>query len=229
MDNELANKKYVDDTVVESNILRFNQLLENYLKVAVGNDTYNLTRYDKIQITFTKKIKAPNNGGYFLQNWKIKCSAKNGNGKISKFINSTKISSPTGDSGATSLPPIGDSFMYIETSSNNEGENTFCSFELTDIIQNSNLTFYYNRFSILTNDSLKSMGRLRIQFLLKDDTWSTRYNLAKNDRYSDSSTDWTLVNLYFTVGNYGIRLNHDQIDTAHSDMSFSNIALTHFV
>ena len=56
-----------------------------------------------------------------------------------------------------------------------------------------------NRISILTNDSIKSMGRFRIQLLLADNTWTTRYKIPKNDRYSDSSTDWTLVSLYFTV------------------------------
>ena len=39
--------------------------------------------------------------------------------------------------------------MYIETSSNNHGhERVFVSWERTDIIQISNITFYYNRFSI---------------------------------------------------------------------------------
>ena len=31
--------------------LRFDQTLENYLEVSVGNDIYNLTKYGKIQIT----------------------------------------------------------------------------------------------------------------------------------------------------------------------------------
>ena len=44
-DNELTNKKYVDDSL--GNVLRFNQTFENYLKKSVGNDTYNLTKYDK--------------------------------------------------------------------------------------------------------------------------------------------------------------------------------------
>ena len=120
--------------------------------------------------------------------------------------------------------------MYIETSSNNHGnERIFVSWERTDIIQISNITFYYNRFSILTNDSKKSMGRFRIQLLLEDNTWSTRYNIPKNDRYSDSSTQWTLVNLNFTIENYGIRLIYDQIDTPHADICFSNITITHSV
>ena len=55
----------------------------------------------------------------------------------------------------------------------------------TDIIQITNITFYYNRYSILTNDSMKSMGRFRLQLLLSDNTRSTRYNIPKNDRYSN--------------------------------------------
>ena len=228
-DNELANKKYIDDEIDKNTIVRFNQTLENYLKVSVDNDTYNLTKYDKIQIIDTTSIKSPNTGGYLLQNWNIKCNDKNNNGKIQNFIRSIKTNSPTGDSGATALPPIGDSFMYIETSSNNHGNNVFVSFERTDIIQISNITFYYNRFSILTNDSLKSMGRFRIQLLLENNTWSTVYTIDKNTQNSDNSTDWTLLNLDFTTENYGIKLIYDEIDTAHADMCFSNITITHSV
>ena len=161
-DPELSNKKYVDDSIGEVTIARFNQTLQNYLKVSVGNYTYNLTKYDKIQITDTTINKYPNTGGYLLQNWVTKCNDKNNHGKIQNFIKSTKTNSPTVYSGAKSLPLIGNSFMHIETSSNNHGNNVFVSSERTDIIQISNITFYYNRFSILTNDSLKSMGCLKI-------------------------------------------------------------------
>ena len=173
-DNELANKKYDDDSIGEGTLLRFSQTLENCFKVSVGNDTYNLTKYGKIQIIDTTINKYPNTGGCVLQNWVMKCNDKNNNGKIQNFIKSTKLNSPTGYSGATSLALIGNSFMYLETSSNNHGNNVFVSFERTDIIQISNIKFYYNRFSILTNDSLKSMGHFRIQVLLEDNTWSTR-------------------------------------------------------
>ena len=73
------------------------------------------------------------------------------------------------------------------------------------------------------------MGRFRIQLLLEDNTWSTRYNIPINDRYNDSSTDWTVLNLFFTEENYGIKLIYDQIDTAHADMCFSNNTKTHSV
>ena len=100
LDNEQANKKNIDDLIGEGTIVRFNQTLENYIKVSVGNDTYNLPKYDKIEITDTKIIKYPNTGGYLLQNWIIKWNDKNNNGKIENFIKSTKTNSPTGYCGA---------------------------------------------------------------------------------------------------------------------------------
>ena len=42
-DNELANKIYIDDSIGECTIVKFNQTLENYLKVSVANDVYILT------------------------------------------------------------------------------------------------------------------------------------------------------------------------------------------
>ena len=87
---------------------------------------------------------------------------------------STITNSPTNGSGATSLPPIGIAFMHSETSLNNHGhEKVFASWERTDVIQITDKTSHYIRFSILTNDSLKSIVRFTIQMLLKDNTWST--------------------------------------------------------
>ena len=103
------------------------------------------------------------------------------------------------------------------------------SWERTDIIQVISITFYYNRFSILTNNNLKAKGRFRIQLLLGDNTWSTQYTIAKNTHYSDTSTDWTLLSLDFTIENYGIKLVYDQIDKPLADMCFSNITITHSV
>ena len=227
-DNHVSNKKYIDDQLDKNTIVRFNQTLENYLKVSIGNDTYNLTKYNKIQITDTTIIKYPNNGGYLLQNWNIRCNDKNNNGKIQNFLRSTKTNSPTGSSGATVLPPIGDSFMFIETSSNNYGNNVFVSFERTDAIQISNISFYYNRYSS-SNQNLRAMGRFRIRLILGNNSWSTQYTINKNSQYSDNSTDWSLLNINFTTENYGIRLIYDQIESAHADICFSNITITHSV
>ena len=110
--------------------------------------------------------------------------------------------------------------MYIETSSNNNGKNVFVSWERTDILQRTNIPFHDDRFLNLTSDTLKAMGRFRIQLLLKDNIWSTRLNIPKNERYSNSSTQWLIVNLKFTVDKYGIKLKYDEIDAPHPDMCF---------
>ena len=62
-DNESAVKKFVDDSIGEGKVLRFNQTLKNYLKTFVGNDNSNLTEDEKIQFTDTTVSKHTNTGG----------------------------------------------------------------------------------------------------------------------------------------------------------------------
>ena len=224
--NHVINKKYVDDQLDKDTIVRINDdSNDRYLKAKINNSTYNLQIYNKIILTDTTTMKNSINGGYLLPSWRIFCNDRNNNGKIQNFIRSTKTSSPTNNSGATVIPPIGDSFMYIETSSNNFGPNVFCSWERTDIIQISNITFYYNRFSI--QGDLRSMGRFRIQILTKDNVWLTKFNIPKNSQFSTLSSDWIILNLNITDENYGVKFIYDQIDSAHADMCFSNITITH--
>ena len=53
------------------------------------------------------------------------------------------------------------------------------------------------------------MGRFRIQLTLEDITGTTRYNIYENDRYSDTSTQWTKLSLIFFEENYGNNLIFD--------------------
>ena len=226
-DNESSTKKYFDVSIGEGTIVRFNQTLENYLKVSVGNDPYNLTKHEKIQITDTTEIKFPNIGSDLLQKWFIESNNKKIDSKVGNFIKSIIKKSPTGPSGATTLPPIGKNFMYIETSSNIHGsDNIFVLFERTDIIRSSNITFSYNKFSILTNDFDKPLGTLIIQLLLEDITWSTLCKVPTKIRYSELLTDWTLVSFNFAIQKCGIKLIYGQKDTSRADMCFSNTTIT---
>ena len=95
-DEELSNKKYVDDSIGEGTIVRFNRSLQNYSNVSVGNDKYHLTKYDKVQITDTTIIKYPITGGYLLQKWVLECNDQNNSGNLQKFPKSTKTNNPTG-------------------------------------------------------------------------------------------------------------------------------------
>ena len=70
-DNEVSNKKYIDDELNKNTIVRFNQTIQNNLKVSVGIDTKNLTKYNKKHLTDTTTMKARNTGGYLLPYWKF--------------------------------------------------------------------------------------------------------------------------------------------------------------
>ena len=67
-------------------------------------------------------------------------SRDNNIGNIHTFIKSTKTNSSS-HFRATTLLPIGDSFMYLQTSSNIHGKNAFVNWEKIDIIQIANITF----------------------------------------------------------------------------------------
>ena len=98
-----------------------------------GNDTYYLTKYDKIEIIDTTIIKHGNEV-YLPPRRKVISNDKNNIGVTTNFLRALKTNSPTSDSGATSLPPFGFASMYVETSSNKHGpERMFVSFERTDI------------------------------------------------------------------------------------------------
>ena len=75
------------------------------------------------------------------------------------------------------------------------------------------------------------MGRFRIQLLLEDNSWSTQYTIAKKSNYSKSPTEFRMefVKFRFYCGKYCIKVICDEIDTAHADMCFSIITLTHSV
>ena len=224
--NHVTNKKYIDDQLDKNTLVRLNDdSNDRYLKVNINNTIYNLQIYNKIVLTDTTIIKFPNNGDSLLPNWRLSCNDRNNNGNINSFSRSTKTNSPTGNSGATVQPPIGDSFMFIETSSNNFGPNVFCSWERIDIIQVSIITFYYNRFSI--QGDFRAMGRFQIQILTKDNVWLTKFIIAKNTQFSNTATDWIILNLNITDENYGVKFVYDQIDSAHADMCFSNLLISH--
>ena len=226
-DNRVCNKKYVDDEIDKNTLVRFNQTLTNYLKVSVGNNIYHLSKYNKYYLTDITRMIAPNSALDLMQRWIIECNDKNNNGKITNFIKSTKTSSPTDISGAENLPPIGNSFMYIETSGNNNSE-AWVKLKRTDIIQISNNSFYYNRFSS-SDSNFRWMGRLSISILLDDDTWINKYVIQENTHYSNTPSEWALLSLDITEENYGIQIIYDRIRSAHADMCFSDITITHSV
>ena len=78
-DNHVTNKKFIDDELDKNTLVRFNQTLKNYLKVSVGNDIYNLTKYNKILLLDVTEIRYPQFGNNLLPNWKSYCNNRTTN------------------------------------------------------------------------------------------------------------------------------------------------------
>ena len=173
--------------------------------MTVGNGTYIFIKYDKIQIMDVTEFRYPIKGDNLLSKWKIKSLNKNNGADVGNFLKSTITFSPKSQSRATNLPPNGSAFIYVETSSKKYGNIVFVRFERTDLIQITIKSLYFIKFSSLIRGSLNSMDRFRLQLILEDNTWSTRYNIPITDRYSDSSKDWTLLILNFTLSKLGIK------------------------
>ena len=101
-DDQLTNKKIIDDSLSGDVLrlsLRFNQTLESYLKVSVGNESYSLTKFVEIQIRDKTEIHFSNIRSNLLQKLIFEKTESNGS-QIGHFIESTKLNSQTSYSGA---------------------------------------------------------------------------------------------------------------------------------
>ena len=73
------------------------------------------------------------------------------------------------------------------------------------------------------------MGKFEI-LLLRNGVWEIEYTMNKDTNFSTLSTDWTLFNMnIISQPNYGIKLVYSSTNTAHADMCFSDINLTHSI
>ena len=124
-DSELSNKKYVNDSKAESTIFRLNQTIGIFLTVSVGNTVYILRKWKKEQIFDIAIINYPQSDGYLLKKTKKECYDKSSSRKLQNFVKSAKTAGPSGNTGATTLPWIGDWFLYIKTNCNQFGEVVF--------------------------------------------------------------------------------------------------------
>ena len=61
-------------------------------------------------MTDLRALIFPKIGKNLPQKWTIKCNNETNDGRVVNFIKRTKTSSPTGNSGATTLPPMGNFF-----------------------------------------------------------------------------------------------------------------------
>ena len=72
------------------------------------------------------------------------------------------------------------------------------------------------------------MGRFRIHSLIDGQLEPEDMN-DKTGNHGATTTEWTLLYLYFRHSNYGTKFVFDQIDTPDADMCFTKIMIIHSV
>ena len=85
-ENEFISRKSLYVELNKETILRFIQSLESCLKKSVGDDVYNLAKYNKILITDKTFIKTGMSGKYLLPYQKTFWNDRNNNRKIQNFF-----------------------------------------------------------------------------------------------------------------------------------------------
>ena len=106
------NKNYVNDTIRDGTLVRFNATLENNLKIALADSDFNLKKHNTEKNIDTSFKINPNSGGFLLQQWNKSCNDEENKRKLTNLIRSTRRTSPSPDSKASSLSPFGDRYMF---------------------------------------------------------------------------------------------------------------------
>ena len=162
MDEEVS-KKIFDDELDHKTVPTFLQTLQNCLKVCAGKNADNLAKDDSQKITYTTFINVGNSSGYLLPLWKNLCRDKNFAVKNTHFKKTTKKNISNITTGGSSIPPIGDSFNYIETNSNKFRHAVFGKLENTVIFHLNKISFCYDGCSNPTSNTPICLGRFKKQ------------------------------------------------------------------
>ena len=71
-DNELANKKVINDNIGNWTLVTFNRKMAKYIKVSFGESVYNFTKFNRKKTTDITVFKLGNDGGHLKQAWSLK-------------------------------------------------------------------------------------------------------------------------------------------------------------
>ena len=120
-------------------------------------------------------------GGYLLQQWIIKCKDNCNSGKEQHLLEQQKQNRQIQIQDQRAYSPLGYGFKNIKTTCNNFGQKLLVNFEGTDIIQFSNITFYFNNFFAGCN---KLMRFFRVQIFSTNSQWLSIYINDENTNYT---------------------------------------------
>ena len=219
-DIDAAKKKYVDRGLKQDSIIsETSNVIPLIVNSTSGEQSFLLTTkqyvdnfvYDVLQMI----LEFTNNTGTDL--W-IDCDLEVAVGMSSfagSFKASDSITSSTG-TGPDTLPPIGNFYDYIETSTPNNGVDRYAHITHTKHQNITKFKFWYHRIGI-------NMCRFRLQYQTLVDQWKDKLTFHAEQK----SNGWELLEETISEDNEGIRFYFDEILGYESDKGISNIIISY--
>ena len=157
--------------------------------------------------------KFTNNSGIDLwTDWDLEISSEM-NSLIGFFKSSNSRTSSSG-TGPDFLPPIGEYYAYIETSSPNYGPDRYAIAKYSYHANITKIKLWYHRLGI-------NMCRFRLQYETLDYQWVDKVPFPAKEQTSG----WVFLEETFSEDNRGIRFYFDEISNYESDKAFSDITI----
>ena len=221
---EVTTKRYVDSKVISSlkqdpniTLLSSSDLIPILVNTMIGEvsilfatkEYVDKRMFNELQIT---TIFMNNSGIDLWTDWDLEISS--GMNSLTGFFKSSSTTTSSTGTGPDFLPPIGEYYAYIETSSPNFGAGFYA---IAKYVKHANITrisFWYHRKGL-------NMCRFRIQYETLDYQGKDKVTFPALEQ----TDGWVYLDQTFSEDNRGIRFYFDEISNYESEMAFSDITI----
>ena len=222
-DNHVATKQYVDSKSgglkQDPNItlLSSSDLIPILINTMIGEVSFPIAtkKYVDKRVFYELQIMTKftnNNGAVLWTNWDLEISS--GMNSLTGFFKSSNSRTGSSGTGPDFLPPIGEYYAYIETSSPNYGPDRYAIAKYSYHANITRIKFWYHKLGV-------NMCRFRLQYETLDYQWVDKVIFPAKEQTSG----WVFLEETFSEDNRGIRFYFDEISSYESDMAFSDITI----
>ena len=220
---DATNKKYVDSRSgglkQDPNItlLSSSDLIPILVNTMIGEVSFPISTKEYVdkRVFYELQIMTKftnNNGADLWTNWDLEISS--GMNSLTGFFKSSNSRTGSSGTGPDFLPPIGEYYAYIETSSPNYGPDRYAIAKYSYHANITRIKFWYHRLGV-------NMCRFRLQYETLDYQWVDKVIFPAKERTSG----WVFLEETFSEDNRGLRFYFDEISSYESDMAFSDITI----
>ena len=220
---EVATKQYVDSKSgglkQDPNItlLSSSDLIPILVNTMIGEVSFPIATKEYVdkRVFYELQIMTKftnNNGADLWTDWDLEVSS--GINSLTGFFKSSNSRISSSGTGPDFLPPIGEYYAYIETSSPNYGPDRYAIAKYSYHANITRIKFWYHRLGV-------NMCRFRLQYETLDYQWLDKVIFPAKEQTSG----WVFLEETFSEDNRGIRFYFDEISSYESDMAFSDITI----